>query len=114
MNITVAKDIKLNNKLLLNREIMKEKDPIKAIVKNNLGNILLKNGPAWSSGMTLKIVGATRADWKIIIPEISPEQKIKIEFIFKLYDQKFLNLGVLNTNHCEFQHFCEQAWKLLI
>tara|TARA_B100000989_G_scaffold134210_1_gene99747 strand:- start:259 stop:399 length:141 start_codon:yes stop_codon:yes gene_type:complete len=46
MNITVPKDIKLNNKLLLNKEIRKEKDPIKAIVKNNLGNILLKNGPA--------------------------------------------------------------------
>ena len=86
MNITVPKDIKLNNKLLLNKEIRKEKDPIKAIVKNNLGNILLKNGPAWFSGMTLKIVGATKADWKIIMPDISPEKKINMEFIFKLYD----------------------------
>lgn len=109
MNITVPKAIKLNIKLLLNREIRKEKDPIKAIVKNNFGKILLKNGPAWFSGMTLKIVGATKADWKIIIPEINPDKKIKMEFIFKLYDQKFPNLGVLNTNHCEFQHFYEQA-----
>jgi|TARA_Y100000816_G_scaffold38015_1_gene24041 hypothetical protein len=46
MNITVPKEIKLNNRVLLNREIRKEKDPIKAIVKNNFGNILLKNGPA--------------------------------------------------------------------
>tara|TARA_B100001027_G_scaffold201252_1_gene161146 strand:- start:697 stop:837 length:141 start_codon:yes stop_codon:yes gene_type:complete len=46
MNITVPKAIKLNIKLLLNREIRKEKDPIKAIVKNNFGKILLKNGPA--------------------------------------------------------------------
>ena len=33
-------------KLLLNKDIKKEKSPIKAIVKNNFGNILLKNGPA--------------------------------------------------------------------
>ena len=59
--------------------------------------------------MTLKIVGATKADWKIIMPEISPEKKINTEFIFKLYDQKFLNLAGLNTNHCEFLHFYEQA-----
>ena len=31
--------------------------------------------------MTLKIVGATKADWKIIIPEISPDKKIKMELI---------------------------------
>ena len=60
--MTVLNGIKVVIKLLLNKDIRKEKSPIKAIVKNNFGNILLKNGPARSSGITLKTVGATRAD----------------------------------------------------
>ena len=89
--MTVLNGIKVVIKLLLNKDIRKEKSPIKAIVKNNFGNILLKNGPAWSSGITLKTVGATRADWKIIIPEINPDKKTKIEFIVKLSGQKSLS-----------------------
>ena len=87
MSITVLNGIKVSNKSLLNKATKKEKAPMRAIVKNNLGNMLLKNGPAWSSGMILKTVGATRADWKIIIPEISPEQKIKIEFIINYFPE---------------------------
>ena len=46
MSMTVLNGIKVVIKLLLNKDITKEKSPIKAIVKNNFGNILLKNGPA--------------------------------------------------------------------
>ena len=44
--MTVLNGIKVVIKLLLNKDIRKEKSPIKAIVKNNFGNELLKNGPA--------------------------------------------------------------------
>ena len=39
--------------------------------------------------MTLKIVGATKADWKIIIPEISPDKKINMELIGNYFPENF-------------------------
>jgi hypothetical protein len=58
----VVNGIRVIKSFSLNIAITKEKIPKKVIVKNSLGKIFRKKGPACSSDNILKIVGATRAD----------------------------------------------------